>query len=133
MHTEVAVKRLMITALLALFALTGQAQEEDPAQAGGTYRVSLEVTRGGKFLGAPFLIMTEGARQSITLRDGATTIQLEPLLAAGTSSASVDTVVTIANGTWRPVVGVPYGGQRSFAVEQLSVLVKVVPIGDNAT
>ncbi len=125
-------KRLIISAMLALFSVTAQAQE-DPAKSEGTYRVSLEVTRGGKFLGAPFLIMTEGTRQSITMKDGATTILLEPLLAAGAGSANVDTLVTIGPSSWRPVIGVPFSSQRSFAVEQLSVRVKVEPIGDNAT
>ena len=125
-------KRLIITAMLALLSVTVQAQE-DPSKAQGTYRVSLEVTRGGKFLGAPFLIMTEGRRLSITMKDGATTILLEPLLAAGAGSASLDTLVTIGNASWRPVVGVPFGGQRSFAAEQVSVQVKIEPIGDNAT
>lgn len=132
MHTEVAVKRLMISAMLALFAIPAQAQQ-DPAKVNDQYRVSLEVTRGGKFLGAPFLIMTEGARGSITLQDGSTSIVLEPLLQAGTGSASLDTVVSIGNGIWRPVVGVSFGSQQTFAVEQLSVRVKIEPIGDNAT
>ena len=132
MHTEVAVKRLMISAVLALFAIPAQAQD-DPAQVVGQYQVTLEVTRGGKFLAAPFLVMTEGTRERITLEDGNTSIVLEPLLQAGSSSASLDTIVTIANATWRPVVGVPYDSQNTFAVEQLSVRVRVKPIGDNAT
>ena len=125
-------KRLIISAMLALFSVTVQAQE-DPASTQGTYRVSFEVTRGGTYLGAPFLIMTEGTRQVFTMRDGATTIRLEPLLAAGSGTASLDTLVTIGSSSWRPVIGVPFGGQRSFAVEQLSVRVKIEPIGANAT
>ena len=125
-------KRLMISALLALFAVTAQAQD-DPAKADGTYLVSLEVTRGGKFLAAPLLIMTEGRRERITLKDGSTSILLEPLLQAGSSSANLDTLVTIANTSWRPVVGGAFGSQQSFSVEQLSVRVKIEPVGDNAT
>lgn len=125
-------KRLMITAVLALASVVAQAQE-DPATFDGAYRVTLEVSRGGKFLAAPLLVMTEGRRQSLTLKDGSTSILLEPLLQASSSSASLDTVVTIANQSWRPVVGVAYGGQKSFSVERLSVKVRIELIGDNAT
>ena len=91
-------KRLVITALMALVAMTAQAQN-DPADGTGTYRVSFEVSRGGDLLGAPFLIMYEGKREQITLKDGATTILLEPLNDANTSSASVDTLDTIGTQT----------------------------------
>ncbi|MEO1596840.1 MAG: hypothetical protein AAFS02_16490 [Pseudomonadota bacterium] len=123
-------KRLVITALMALVAMTAQAQD-DPADGTGTYRVSLEVSRGGDFLGAPFLIMVEGKREQITLKDGPATIVLEPLIDANTASASVDTIVTIGTQTWRPVIGVAFGTQKSFLVEQLSVKVKIIPVGNN--
>ena len=126
-------KRLVTIALLALTAVTAQAQNTDPALNPGTYRVSLEVTRGGDYLGSPFLVMVAGKREQITIKDGADTIVLEPLINAATASASVDTIVTIANQSWRPVVGVPFGAERSFLVEQLSVKVKVIPVGDNDT
>lgn len=125
-------KRLMISAMLALAAVGAQAQQ-DPAEAEATYRVSLEVTRGGRFLGAPLLIMTEGTRQRVTLQDRGTSIRIEPLLQAGADSARLDTLVTIANGSWRPVVTVSFDGQNSFSVEQLSIRVRVEPMGDNAS
>ena len=120
-------KRLMILALMALGAMSAHAQQ-DPLAAPGTYRVNLEVTRGGDLLGAPLLVMTAGKRDRITLKDGADTIVLEPLLATGSGSASLDTIVTIANQSWRPVIGVAYGDTRSFAVERLSVRVKIEPV-----
>lgn len=123
-------KRLVITAFMALVAMTAQAQN-DPADGTGTYRVSFEVSRGGDLLGAPFLIMYEGKREQITLKDGATTILLEPLIDANSASASVDTIVTIGTQTWRPVIGVAFNSKKSFAVEQLSVKVKIVPVGNN--
>ena len=120
-------KRLMILAMLALGAVSAHAQE-DPLAAPGTYRVNLEVSRGGDYLGSPILVMTAGKRGRITLKDGAETIVLEPLLATSSGSASLETIVTIANQSWRPVVGVAYGGTNSFAVERLSVRVKIEPV-----
>ncbi len=122
-------KRLFLIASLAIAGSPAVAQDAlDPALGGDAFRVTLEVTRGGKWLGAPFLVMTEGQRESITVKDGSQSITLEPLIEAGTGSASVDTIVTIANQTWRPVVGVTFGSQKSVAVEQMSIKIRVEPV-----
>ena len=119
----------MILALCLAVAGWSAHAQLDPAMAGDTYRVSLEVTRGGSFVGAPFLVMVEGKREKIELRHGADTIILEPLLDVRSSSADLDTIVTIANQTWRPIVGVSYGSERAVTVDNMRIKVKIEPIG----